>query len=68
MYKVILWRFRAAIVAVETTLHSVCVVLLKVVANCITTLSCTTMLLWRIYVAGNNNSYVRLHVTCHMLQ
>jgi hypothetical protein len=28
---------------------------------------CTTVLLWQIYVAGSNKTYLRLHVKCPML-
>jgi hypothetical protein len=42
----------------------VCILELNVTVNNIKILCCTTMPLWRIYVAGNNTTYVGILVKC----
>jgi hypothetical protein len=61
-----LWRIRVTTVAAEISVHSVCAVptSLSTIHNieC-----CTTMLLYKFYVASDNKSYVGHHVKCPML-
>jgi len=45
-------------------MRSVCIAELHVTVKNITILSVEKMLLWRIYVAGNNELYFDLHVKC----
>ena len=61
-----MWRVRVT-VARETQQCVLYIVELHVTVNNKNTECHTTMLLWRIYVAGNNTTYLGLHVTCQIL-
>ena len=53
-----LWRLPAAIFAVETRMHYLCIVELRMTVNNIIMLNVNTeMLLWQFYVAGINETY-----------
>jgi len=43
---------------------SVCILQVCVTVNYIKSECCTENLLWRIYVAGNNETYLGVHVRC----
>ena len=64
-----MWRVRVVIVPLYTQ-HCVLCVLLSYVSLCQLYKNiecCSAVLLWLIYVASNNNTYVGLKVKCTML-
>jgi len=55
--EVLLWRMRLTVVAVETTMRPLCVGELYATLAYIKNIGCcTTVLLWQIYIAGNNKN------------